>query len=131
MSSESSDTLAEIASRLETTLSEQVVPKLNAVLQWRRRFVIGLTIGIGIILLYLGFVSFLYVRLHDSQIDNCRSSNQTRTAQEQLWVTLFDLAARDDTRQPSAQAKRLTDEFLADVRETYAQVDCTTRYPFW
>jgi hypothetical protein len=73
----------------------------------------------------------LYVRVHQSQIDNCVAGNQTKVQQAQLWDTLFDLAAKGSTGPPSAQTQKLTAEFLGDVKATYAPVDCAARYPFW
>jgi hypothetical protein len=82
-------------------------------------------------LLVAGFACFLYIRLHDSNVGNCAAGNVTRAQQKQLWGTLFTLASENTSSPPSAQSRKLTAEFLGDVKATYAPVDCSSRYPFW
>lgn len=77
---------------------------------------------------------YLFFRVHDSDIGNCLAGNQTRGQQELLWENLFALSAANNAashqKPPPSTAKFLA-EFLHDVKTTYAQVDCSTRYPFW
>lgn len=74
---------------------------------------------------------FLYVQVHDSQLNNCNAGNVSRTQQKQLWETLFALASKGSASPPSAESRKLTAEFLGDVKATYVPVDCAARYPFW
>lgn len=96
-----------------------------------RKLVFGLIAVTVASILAAAFAAYLFVRLHDSDIGNCVAGNQVRAQQEQLWDTLFVLAAKNTSGPPSAQSRKLTAEFLHDVKTTYAPVDCSVRYPFW
>lgn len=115
--------MAEAAShKLQETVAEIV--GIKRLVRW------VLAVSIACVLL-VALAGYLYFQLHDSQVSNCENGNQTRGQQEQLWDTLFALSAEDETSKPSAQTQKLLNEFLGDVKETYAPVDCAARYPFW
>jgi hypothetical protein len=98
----------------------------------RTRKLVGGLIAVTVTAVLLGLASgYLYIRQHDSNVNNCVAGNLTRVQQEQLWDTLFALAAKGSPGPPSAQSRKLTSVFLHDVTTTYAPVNCSTRYPFW
>jgi hypothetical protein len=110
---------------------QRTVDEITGYRKRTRKMVIGLIAVTAVSLLVAAFAVYLYIRLHDSQVGNCIAGNQTRVEQEQLWDTLFALAAKNDSRSQTAQSRKLTAVFLHDVQVTYAPVDCTARYPFW
>lgn len=110
---------------------QQTVDEITGYRRRTRKLVGGLVAVTAVSLLVAALACYLYVRLHDSQVGNCAAGNQTRMQQEQLWNTLFALAAKNSTSPQNAQSRELTTEFLRDVKKTYAPVNCSTRYPFW
>jgi hypothetical protein len=110
---------------------QRTVDEITGYRKRTRKLVTGLIAVTVVALLVAAGAGYLYVQLHDSQVNNCVIGNQTRAQQEQLWETLFALASKGSTSPPSAQNLKLTAEFLGDVKSTYAPVDCTKRYPFW
>jgi hypothetical protein len=81
--------------------------------------------------LVVAFAVYLFIRQHDNAVSNCEAGNRVKAQAEQLWFTLFNLAAKDSTTKPTPEAVKLTAVFLADVKSTYAAVNCTAQYPFW
>lgn len=117
---------SDAASSLQRTVDE-----ITGYSRRTRKLVRGLAAVAAVSVILLAVAGFLYYQLHGSQVSNCVAGNQTRAQQEQLWDTLFTLAARNTTSPPTAQSLKLTAEFLHDVKATYAPVDCAGRYPFW
>jgi hypothetical protein len=110
---------------------QRTVDEITGYRKRTRKLVGGLIAVTVVSALVAAAAAYLYIRLHDSNVNNCVAGNQTRTQQEQLWVTLFTLAAKGSPGPPTAKSRNLTAVFLHDVQVTYAPVDCASRYPFW
>lgn len=110
---------------------QETVDQITGYRKRTRKLVIGLTAVTTVSILVAVLAGYLFIRLHDSDVGNCLASNQTRAQQQQLWNDLFALSAKNATVKPTAKTVQLTNEFLGDVRRTYAPVDCSVRYPFW
>ena len=120
----------EAAHKLQETVDEIVgysrrtrvlVERIRRLARWQ----IVLTVAC---LLVAAGAGYLYVRLHDDQVGNCQAANQSRMQQEKLWDTFLTLAAGPHPT-PVVRAAEL--KLLNQGKETYVQVDCNARYPFW
>lgn len=110
---------------------QKTVDEITGYRKRTRKLVIGLAAVTVIAVLVAVAAGYLFIRLHDSQVGNCVVGNQTRGQELQLWDTLFALSERAAASKPSAKTVALTNEFLRDVKTTYAPIDCSTRFPFW
>lgn len=110
---------------------QQTVDEITGYRRRTRKLVGGLVAVTAVSILVAAFACYLYIRLHDSNVNNCVAGNQTRAQQVQLWNTLFTLAAKNSSSPPTAQSRELTSEFLHAVKVTFTPVNCSTRYPFW
>jgi hypothetical protein len=110
---------------------QETVDEITGYRKRTKKLVLGLAAALVVAILVAVGCGYLFIRLHDSDVGNCTAGNQTRAQQLQLWDDLFALSAQDATSKPTAKTQRLTGEFLDDVKETYAPVNCSTRYPFW
>ena len=110
---------------------QQTVDEITGYRKRTRKLVNGLIVVTAASVLLAAAAVYLFIRQHDSDLGNCTAANVTRAQQEQLWNDLFTLSAQAATTRPTARTRKLTSEFLGDVRVTYRPVDCTTRYPFF
>lgn len=111
---------------------QKTVDEITGYRKRTRKLVRGLIAVTAVSVLLAAAAAYLYIRQHDSNVNNCLAGNQTRIQQEQLWNTLFALASKNTGgTPPTAKTVQLTQEFLHDVKKTYAPVDCSARYPFW
>lgn len=104
---------------------QKTVDEITGYSRRTRKLVIRAAV-VAIILFILS--GFLYVRVHQSQIDNCTASNQTRMQSQQLWNTFITVVAGNH---PSLVVSQAEAKILGDVAATYAPVNCAARYPFW
>jgi hypothetical protein len=106
----------------------KTVDKITGYRERTRKLVIGIAVVAVAAVLVAAGCGYLFLRLHDSQVNNCVAGNMTRAQQGQLWVTFIDVVAGSH---PTLVVRRAEDLILRDVAATYAPVDCSDRYPLW
>lgn len=92
------------------------------------KLVKGLIAVTVVSILVAALAVYLFFRVHDSDVGNCAASNQVRAQQLQLWQNVLSLAVGPH---PTAAGLGFEGKTMADVREAFAPVDCSARYPLW
>jgi hypothetical protein len=107
---------------------QETVDEITGYGRRTRKLVWGLvSITFASVLLVVG-TGYLFIRVHDSQLDSCTASNQSRAQQEQLWTTFLAIAAGPH---PAPSVLPKLHELQHAVSATYTPVNCQARYPLW
>lgn len=107
---------------------QETVDEITGYRKRTRKLVIGLITVTVLSVLAAAASVYLFIRQHDSDVGNCTAGNTTRVQQAQLWHDVISLAVGPHPVPLALAFEQKTDQ---DVAQTYAQVDCSVRFPLF